>query len=165
MKNVPTKIIVHHDGASRAGTSFDVINQYHKDKQFPLSSLGFFVGYHFLIERDGSIRQARDVAEEGAHTVGENTSSVGVCLAGNMDEELPTKEQIISLGGLLGELVQAHNIKPTHIYPHRKYAEKTCYGSLLPDWWARLVYKWAQANKDPHINSNIAETLWIILNA
>ena len=136
----PTKIVVHHDGVSRKGPSFAIINTYHQSQHFPKSSLGFYVGYHFWIERDGTPRQARTESEIGAHTQGENYTALGIGLAGNFDEERPSDEQIVTLGALLSHLCFAHSIPSDRISPHRHYAKKTCYGSLLPDTWAQGIF-------------------------
>lgn len=140
MQNVPTQIIVHHDGVSRAGASFDIIDAFHKTREFPLSSLGFYVGYHMWIERDGFVRRAREDNEEGAHTKGQNFASIGIGLAGNFDAEDPTPEQIASLGALLAQYCTKYNLQATRIFPHRRYAGKSCYGLRLDDNWAALVY-------------------------
>lgn len=138
--NTPLSIIVHHDGVSRSGPSFDIINDFHRSRGFPLSSLGFYGGYHYLIERGGSICQYRKEQEIGAHTVGMNDKSIGICLAGNMDLEDPSPAQVASLGELLSDVVQRHKIDPFAIRPHRAYANKTCYGSRLNGTWAALVF-------------------------
>ena len=139
MENRPDKIIVHHDGVSRQSPSFGIVNEYHKSRDFPRSSLGFFVGYHYWIERDGLLLQARNDAEIGAHTVGENLSSIGIGLAGNFDAEDPTEAQVQVLGALLARLSTRYNIPATRIFPHRKFATKTCYGLRLHDNWAAIV--------------------------
>jgi hypothetical protein len=41
------------------------------------------IGYHFVIYIDGTVHTGRHVEEIGAHVSGLNSSSVGVCLAGN----------------------------------------------------------------------------------
>src|SRR3990172_5585328 len=133
----PKQIIVHHDGVSRKGPSFAVVDAFHKEKHFPISKLGFFVGYHYWIERDGQVIQARHEDELGAHTQGQNYTGLGVGLAGNFDKEKPTQAQIDALGQLLSDLCNRHAIPYTKIVPHRAYAEKSCYGSLLSDTWAQ----------------------------
>lgn len=139
MLNTPKKIIVHHDAAARRGPSFDITNSYHKEQQYPVSRLGFYVGYHYFIEKDGSLRQAREDNEIGAHTIGQNDKSIGVCLAGNFDIELPTTAQVKTLGKLLLTLTKQYGIPDTEVYPHRKFAQKACYGGKLHDLWAREV--------------------------
>ena len=140
MPNVPNKLIVHHTASAYHGSQFDSVNAYHKEREFYLSSLGFYVGYHYFIEKDGSLRQAKEDHEEGCHTIGQNLQSIGICLAGKFNVELPTWPQINTLGKLMQTLLQQHQIAVTEIYPHRKFQSKDCYGTLLHDLWARCVY-------------------------
>lgn len=139
-RNNPTKIIVHHDGVSRKGPSIDVVNEFHKTRDFPLSSLGFYVGYHYWIERDGSQIQTRKLNEVGAHCLNHNLASIGIGLAGNFDVELPTDAQVATLSKLLSALMRSYGFAATAIQPHRMYATKTCYGSLLSNDWAQILY-------------------------
>lgn len=136
----PKQIIIHHDGVSRKGPSFDIINEYHQTQHFPLSALGFYVGYHFFIERDGTVIQARKEDEIGAHTLGQNYTSLGIGMAGNFDKEMPTAEQIASLGALLSRLCFTHAIAANLIFPHRHFNPKTCYGMLLSDTWGQQIF-------------------------
>mgnify|MGYP001559163588 CR=1 FL=1 len=145
MENKPIKIIIHHDGISREGDSFDVINAYHKEKWEFISSLGFYVGYQYIIEKTGAIRQARADNEEGAHTLGENTRSIGIMLAGNFDVDVPTWDQIEALGILLSTLSASYNIPKEQILPHRAFAGKSCFGSNLPDDWGQKVLEYRKA--------------------
>lgn len=148
--NKPNKIILHHDGVTRTGDSFDIINQYHKDKFGVISKLGFYVGYHYFIESTGAIRQAREDDEEGVHCIGENFTSVGIGLADNFDVHLPTMAQVESLGIVMAEVISTWNIDPTHIFPHRKYSQKTCPGTRLPDDFGFLVYDYHRAKMKLH---------------
>ncbi len=134
--NNPDKIIVHHDGVIRVGPSFDIINEYHKTRDFPVSSLGFYCGYHYFIEYDGTVVRARLDTETGAHTIGQNNSSVGIGMAGNFDVEWPTLQQEQALSKLLSEIANSYNIQPNPVYPHRHFAQKTCFGSRLGFHWA-----------------------------
>ncbi|MEK7068270.1 MAG: peptidoglycan recognition family protein [Patescibacteria group bacterium] len=140
MPNVPDKIIVHHTAIARQGEQIAQINAAHEERGFPQSRLGFFVGYHFLIDGAGNITRTREDDEEGAHTVGQNTSSLGVGLEGDFNLELPTKEQAAALGGLLGALCEQYSLGVSDIFPHRAYSPKDCYGTLLSNDWARLVF-------------------------
>lgn len=139
-KNTPTKIIVHHSATSTPNPQFLDINEWHRLREFPKSSLGYFVGYHYVIEKNGDLKQARQDVEEGAHTIGENTSSIGICLVGNFDEETPTPQQISALGQLLLVICDTYKIPMAQIFPHRHFANKSCYGKKLCNEWAQLVY-------------------------
>lgn len=140
MPNKPDKIIVHHDGVSRAGASLHIVDAAHKERDFPLSSLGYYVGYHWVIERDGTIARTRNDNEVGAHTVGQNDKSIGIFLAGNFDVELPTRAQERELGVLLHHYCDLLKLDEHDIFPHRAFAQKSCYGNKLGDTWAAFVY-------------------------
>ncbi|MDR2945914.1 MAG: N-acetylmuramoyl-L-alanine amidase [Candidatus Adiutrix sp.] len=44
------------------------------------------IGYHFVIRRNGTVEDGRPVEQIGAHVSGHNADSIGICLAGGLDE-------------------------------------------------------------------------------
>lgn len=139
-------LIIHHVGgidsnakASTQNQTFEQVNEYHRQKWDFKSSLGFFIGYHYFIDKSGKITQGRADTDEGAHCIGFNTASLGISLAGNFDKgvDTPTEAQINSLKKLLKEKQAVYNIPISNIVAHRKFAVKTCYGNSLTDTWAR----------------------------
>lgn len=131
--NQPKYLIIHHTAVSYQTNHQQVwaVNRYHKEKDFPVSSLGWFVGYHLFIEASGATIRCRQDSDIGAHTVGYNDKSVAICLAGDFNKELPTNEQVVSLKKLLSQYPKLI------IGPHRQFQkERTCYGLLLADDWA-----------------------------
>lgn len=140
MKNTPKKIIVHHSGDADRADQFAKINEYHKSLEFPQSSLGYYIGYHYLINREGTLTQCRDESDEGAHCKGLNFASIGVCLEGNFNIEQPTEAQKKSLGNLLVELCEKYFLDVMDIYPHRAFRNTDCYGNSLDNNWARILY-------------------------
>lgn len=96
-------LIIHHSKVAKKLYQYYAINQYHRDvKKFPKSSLGMHIGYHFIIEKNGRVMRARKDNETGAHTLkGWNERSIGVCVTGDFDIELPTEAQIKALQGLI----------------------------------------------------------------
>ncbi len=138
MLNKPEYLIVHHTGGTNADPLFDtsnhtyeIIDQYHKS----LGWEGF--GYHYFIDKAGTLKAGRAENYHGAHTKGFNEKSLGICLAGNFDATLPTKEQTDTLAVLLRSLSIKYNIPPEKIVAHREFANKTCYGRRLADDWAQ----------------------------
>ncbi len=135
--------IIHHTGGSNkkpladtAHHTFSMVNSYHKErfKKFK-SKLGYYIGYHYYIEKSGVVTQGRAVNEVGAHTYGYN-QHIGVCLAGNFDRDIetanshPTKKQLESLRELYNDLVKRNIIEENKrgIWFHRDIANKTCPG-------------------------------------
>lgn len=138
--NVPKVIIVHHTGgtdadplADTSNQTFEIIRDYHISKGWG------DIGYNWVIEKSGKICKGRSESEEGAHTIGMNDKSIGVCLIGNFDLTLPTKEQEGSLKIVYKDIVSRYPELKGQIFPHRRYTTKTCYGNNLSDDWARLL--------------------------
>lgn len=146
LKNEPKFIVVHHCGGTdtdpkfdTSNQSFEVVNEYHKQKWWFKSSFGYYIGYHYFIDRQGKVTQGRADTDEGAHTVGHNLESLGICLAGNFDVTMPTPAQIQALRTLLKNKMIEYSIPVGNVVPHRKFAVKTCYGNLLGDDWAQKL--------------------------
>lgn len=120
-----TEIIIHCS-ATPEGRDFTVeqIRKWHLQRGFR------DIGYHFVIYRDGTIHSGRPVAQAGAHCLGHNANSIGVCYIGGvgMDGKTPkdtrTEAQRRSLKALIERL---HRMYPgATLHGHREYASKAC---------------------------------------
>lgn len=134
--NIPQNIIVHHSLVDSEKDQLDGINNGHKRQNFPKSSLGYYVGYHYLINWKGKVTQTRDDRESGAHTSQSlmNFRSIGICLEGNFDKREPSVEQCKALYNLIHLLCKRYGIDSSKIYPHRHFAKyKSCWGANLPN--------------------------------
>lgn len=140
--NKPEYIIIHHTGGTDANPLADT--SHHTAamiKQWHLAKGWQDIGYHWVIEKNGKVVKGRGESTDGAHTVGWNSKSIGICLSGNFDATYPTKEQETSLRTLLLDVMKRYVIPKEKIYPHRKFANKTCYGKHLKDDWAQNLLK------------------------
>ena len=75
--------IVIHCSATRARADIGVgeIRQWH------VQGNGWRdIGYHFVIRRDGGIEAGRPLDQAGSHVTGHNAGSIGLCLAGGLDD-------------------------------------------------------------------------------
>lgn len=140
--NAPKVLIIHHSGGTNTNPLEDTSHHTAQIMESYHLSLGWEgLGYHYVIHKNGDVWKGRPEGYHGAHTTGMNTSSIGICLAGNFDATLPSKEQENALITLLLELTKKYSITPENIVPHRNYAKKTCYGNKLTDDWARNLIK------------------------
>ena len=75
-------LIVVHCSATRCNQSYTVMQliRDHADR------FGF-TGYHYYITRDGQTYQTRHEQLVGAHAVGYNSHSLGVCYEGGLDKD------------------------------------------------------------------------------
>jgi N-acetyl-anhydromuramyl-L-alanine amidase AmpD len=99
------------------------------------------IGYHFIIDRDGTVANGRDVETVGAHVADRNANTIGVCLIGghgsnptdNFDANF-TADQDAALRDLIAELKTSH---PTigKVSGHNDYANKACPGFKAGEWF------------------------------
>ena len=83
-KRKETNTVVVHCSATKPSqdVTFDTIKRWH------LMERAFIdIGYHWVIERDGSVKQGRAVDDWGAHAKGHNHQSVGICLVGGLNDD------------------------------------------------------------------------------
>ena len=128
--------IIVHCTATPEGRDYTVadIRQMHKAQGW------VDVGYHYLIYRDGSIHEGRNVDLVGAHCQGHNAQSIGVCYVGGVarDGKTPkdtrTQAQKDALIHLLMQLVCLY--PDATIRGHRDFAAKAC-----PSFDATREYK------------------------
>lgn len=146
MKNIPNWIIVHHTGGTdldplcdTSNQTFEVVDEYHRQKWDFISSLGHYLGYQYYIDKKGKLTQGRADSDEGAHTIGMNTQSIGICMAGNFDLTNPTDVQVETLKTFLNDKMKQYEIPIERVVPHRHFANKTCYGRNLKDEWLKDI--------------------------
>ena len=120
------KEIIVHCSATPEGKDFTVadITRWHKDRGFTT------IGYHYVVYRDGSIHNGRDVNVSGAHCTGHNSISIGVCYIGGCEanskkaKDTRTEAQKKALLDLLKKLKALY--PKAKIHGHRDFANKAC---------------------------------------
>ena len=82
------KYISLHCSATPEGRDLTVehIRKMHKERGFR------DVGYHFVIQLDGTIQLGRPLDEVGAHVKGFNKDNIGICYIGGVDKNLKAKD-------------------------------------------------------------------------
>ena len=118
--------IIIHCSATPEGKDYTVddITKWHKQRGFNT------IGYHYVIYRDGSLHEGRDVNLVGAHCTGHNSYSIGICYVGGMDKankkakDTRTEEQRATLMSLLMDLRKLY--PKAKITGHNEYANKAC---------------------------------------
>lgn len=130
------KEIIVHCTATRAGVNVTVedIRRWHRQQGWS------DIGYHYVVYRDGSVHEGRDVNIAGAHCLGHNTYSIGVAYVGGVarDGKTPADTRTVAQAeGLERLMVELRRLYPqAKIYGHRDFAAKAC-----PSFDARKCYE------------------------
>ena len=123
-----TTMIILHCSATREGQDIKAadIKRWHKERGFD------DIGYHYVIDLDGTIEKGRDEALLGAHCKGHNATSIGICYVGGCDKSMKPKdtrtpEQKRSMLSLVRKLVNKYKIPVTQIWAHHDFDKhKAC---------------------------------------
>jgi len=136
-------IAIHHTAVSRfeATSQLQAVNRYHKEKWNSKSSLGYYVGYNYFCDVDGTITQTREVGEETMAQKGHNciggSCAISIGIAGDFAQELPADAQIEAVRDLLSELQATYPNVP--VVGHRDLqADRTCPGVLMTPEYIRV---------------------------
>lgn len=118
------KIIIHCS-ATPEGRHVTVkeIDKWHRERGFS------GIGYHWVVYLDGTVHKGRSEAIGGAHTVGQNAKSIGVCYIGGVDQKMKAKDtrtpaQKIALRELVKNLQSRY--PGATIHGHNEFAAKDC---------------------------------------
>ena len=118
------KIILHCTATpeSREVTVADV-TAWHKERGFRT------IGYHYLVYLDGTVVRGRREEEIGAHCLGQNAGSIGVCYVGGLDsrgrpKDTRTAAQRVALRNLVEGLQRRYPHATLH--GHNEFAAKAC---------------------------------------
>jgi len=129
--------IVIHCSATPEGrdVSMETIRGWHTGKGWS------DIGYHYVIELNGAVRDGRPLERAGAHVAGWNAHSIGVCYVGGVDADMQPKDTRTNAQRLaMTKLVQKlHERFPdAEILGHRDFPNvaKACPSFPAKDWWA-----------------------------
>ncbi|WP_294349258.1 peptidoglycan recognition family protein [uncultured Clostridium sp.] len=120
--NNPKVLVYHHTASSKLDP--EVINKDHKEKGWG------GIGYHFYIRKDGSIFRGRPEECIGAHAIGRNYDSIGICLEGNFENEDVNEKQKEALINLSIDMIIKYNLEDS--IGHKDVYETLCPGAHFP---------------------------------
>ena len=148
-----TTMIIIHCSATREGQDIKAadIKRWHKERGFD------DIGYHYVIDLDGTIEKGRDESLVGAHCKGHNATSIGICYVGGCDKNMKPKdtrtpEQRRSMLSLVRKLVNKYKIPVTQIWAHHDFDKhKECPSFDVSEFrkdYTKYVFFTGQTNID-----------------
>lgn len=97
------------------------------------------IGYHYVIELDGSLHKGRSEDVVGAHCSGHNANSIGICYVGGLDKSgKPKDTRTEAQKRAMLKLIKELKIKypDAIVYGHNDFSSKAC-----PCFDAKSEYK------------------------
>lgn len=124
IRNTTEQIVCHHSGVTVL-QSVEVIHNYHKNTNGWAG-----IGYHFYVRKDGTVYRGRPENTVGAHAVGANYNSIGICFEGNFSKEKMGQAQLKAGQELIKYLKEKYNI--SKVVGHRDIDNSECPGNNFP---------------------------------
>ena len=135
------KIIIHC-AATKTGqpvTAAD-IRRWHMSKGWQGAPDGWSdIGYHYVIELDGTIQDGRPIERIGAHCLNHNRTSIGICMIGGVAEDGKSAEasfsrkQWAALESITCYLLE--KFPDATVHGHREFSAKACPSFDARHWW------------------------------
>lgn len=150
------RIILHHLAAD---VSVQTVHSWHLQRGW----LG--IGYHFQVNKDGTIWQGRTLNTVGAHTQGFNSTSIGIACQGDYHRAAITmpKTQREALVWLLRHLRGIYGSIP--ISGHRDHMATACPGQFFPlDEIRKQAESEASDMTEAQVKALITQTIGEILS-
>ena len=119
-----SKIILHCTATPEGrDVSVNEIKQWHLDRGWS------DIGYHYVIDINGNLKEGRPLTRRGAHVRGHNKGSIGIAYVGGVDENLKPKDtrtenQEGRLKALILDLMDKYPEATLH--GHNEFANKAC---------------------------------------
>lgn len=117
--------IIIHCTATKEGKDYKEadIDKWHRQKGWKC------IGYHYVIDLDGTIEKGRSEEEVGAHCTSHNAHSIGIVYVGGLDEkgkskDTRTPQQKKAMWELLIKLLVKY--PKAIIHGHNEFAKKDC---------------------------------------
>ncbi len=114
-KRKETQEIVLHHSQYKHGTNAKEIRSWHKQRGWS------DIGYHFVVLKDGTIEEGRDLDLVGAHELHNNADSIGICVDGDFSVQIPLPAQIEALNDLISTLFTLYGWDPDEYYERVTY--------------------------------------------
>lgn len=129
-------LVLHHTAfptSGIGGKSLEVEAAHMRDIQRWHFDRGWAtVGYHFVVSPTGRVFRGRPVDRLGAHVLGHNVGTVGICLMGDFELERPTRPALASLEHVRRRLVPGGAKAPLLGHrDHRGHETSACPGRNL----------------------------------
>lgn len=136
------EIIIHcSDSPEGRNDKAEDIRKWHKQRGFN------DIGYHYVIDLDGTVEQGRPIEQAGAHCTGHNRNSIGICYIGGaywrdgvnakgkpikgkdgkavlMPKDTRTALQRMAMKELVAQLRE--QFPHATVHGHREFANKAC---------------------------------------
>lgn len=130
----PNRLTFHHEGTAKALKGTEDVPKLLRDLQkWGAEAKGWpDIPYHFMVDLNGNIYEARDALKRGdTNTTYSTAGHLLVCAMGNYELQVATEKELSAIADLMAWLSDYYNIDPATLRGHMEYASTQCPGKYL----------------------------------
>lgn len=131
--NGVNRITIHHSAMDNSNlqSQSDVARHIESIRGAHIRNGWADIGYHFIVDPQGRVWEARTSAKQGAHVKDQNEHNLGMMLLGNFEHQRPTPQALDSLQSLIAMQMRTHRVPIQRVYTHREIGKSACPGRVL----------------------------------
>lgn len=129
------RITVHHDAIMPVptGSYTDSLRRMQLIRTGHLNRGWADIGYHFAIDRNGRIWQARPLELQGAHVKDNNPGNLGIVVFGNYEKIRPTQSSLEAVNKMVAYAMERFNVPLSQVRTHQELRSTACPGRFLQE--------------------------------
>jgi N-acetylmuramoyl-L-alanine amidase len=112
------------------------------------------VGYHLVIQPDGSVERGRPLNNQGAGVEGANQGNIHICLIGT---DKFTRAQFDSLRYQLDGIIQIYNIRPWELWGHNQFPSAIKQGKNCPGLSINRLLSWYLVHREDALEEYLVD--------
>lgn len=126
-------LVLHHTADPSPDPQYQKVWAYHNSGAGGKWPKGHGIQYHYFIGKSGTVKQGHPDEfvcwNSGNWLI--NLRSIAICLAGDLEFQTPTPQQIDALTSLVQSIQTTHGIADARIFLHREIKKTNCPGTDL----------------------------------
>jgi N-acetylmuramoyl-L-alanine amidase CwlA len=127
------RITVHHDAIMPvpSGSYADSLRRMQLIRTGHLNNGWADIGYHFAVDPNGRVWQARPLELQGAHVKNHNPGNIGIVVFGNYEKMRPTQASLDSVEKMVAHSMKRFDVPISQVRTHRELRSTACPGRFL----------------------------------
>lgn len=128
-----TRITIHHDAivSTDIRSGADAARRIESIRRSHVQRGWADIGYHYVIDPQGRVWEARTTSKQGAHVEDHNEHNLGIVLMGNFSVHPPTQQATVALERFVASQMSLYNVPLSRVYTHQELKSTACPGTRL----------------------------------
>lgn len=133
------RITIHHDAIINSDVQgpSDAMRRLNAVRDGHLKRRMIDIGYHYVIDPQGRVWEARPTRLQGGHVHNQNEHNLGIMVMGNFEQQRPTSAALASLDTFVNQQMRTYNVPLARVYTHQEIGQSACPGVNLQAYMVR----------------------------